>query len=219
MKRVLAFLGLILVPLVVLTGCGLVVTSQTPTPEPPPVQPVPPTPISALPQSTAYRAGLPAAAVVVDNLDPGFTIKSGDWGTCAQYDCSGTPYGEDFLFAEPTCDTCQARFDLRVPGAGKYDLYTWWPQGADRATDTPFNIQYSGGTRLVKVDQRSQGSGWYRLDTLDLKVGESVSVTVGGSPSGYANADAVALVPDGSPPPALAARPAETLSAEPPPAE
>jgi hypothetical protein len=151
----------------------------------------------------------------VDNNDPGFAITAGEWGTCHDGDCSGVSYGPDFRFAEPKCISCQARFDLMVPNAGNYDLYTWWPQGDDRATDTPFTITYSSGSAKVNVDQRSQGSGWHLLKTLALKAGGSVSVVVGGTDTGYANADAIALTPAGSGPPVALGQPPQVPPAQP----
>jgi hypothetical protein len=143
----------------------------------------------------------------VDNNDPGVTIEAGDWGTCADGDCNGVPYRDDFRFAEVGCTSCRVRFELHVPNAGNYDLYAWWPQGDDRATDTPFTIQSSGGSTTINVDQRNGGSQWSRLTTLALKADETLSVIIGGSTTGYANADAIALTPAGSGPPTAAPLP------------
>lgn len=143
----------------------------------------------------------PSGVVIVDNDDPGFSILAGDWGTCADGDCGGICYAADFHFAEPGCRDCRARFALPVPAAGEYEVWAWWPCGEDRATDTPYTIEYGDGPDELTVDQRSGGDDWVWLAQVHLEAGESAYVLVGGSDSGYANADAVALTPAGSGPP------------------
>jgi len=143
----------------------------------------------------------PTLGIIVDNNDPGFAIEAGDWGVCGNGDCQGTCHGGDFRFADPACASCRARFDLNVPSAGEYDVWTWWPWGDDRATDTPFTIVYSGDPVTVNVDQQNNGDAWYWLATLPFEAGEPASIVVGGASTGYANADAVALTPAGSGPP------------------
>lgn len=144
----------------------------------------------------------PAAAVIVDNGDAGFSIVAGEWGTCADGDCGGTCYGADFRFADPGCRDCRARFALPAPAAGDYEVWAWWPYGEDRATDTPLTIEYAAGPYELAVDQRNGGDAWDWLAQIHLEAGETVYVLVGGSDSGFANADAVALTPAGSGPPA-----------------
>jgi hypothetical protein len=153
------------------------------------------TPAGAGPPGTDLTgvAELAAGAIVVDNADPGFSVESGDWESCRNGDCGGTSHGEDFMVAEPGCIECRARFDFQVGAAGEYEVWTWWPQGADRSMDTPFTIQGGGEPFTVLVDQRLNGDAWYRLGKVTLAAGESVRVVVGGSRTGYASADAVAL--------------------------
>lgn len=166
------------------TFAPVTVAPQTDAPTPSPAQPV------AAPQAGDW--------LIVDNADAGFTIQAGEWGTCSGGDCQGTPYGADFRYAEPQCLDCRARFVLTVPHAGGYELHTWWAHGDDRATDTPFTISYSAGTNTLAVDQRNSGDDWFWLQTLDLQAGERVTVIIGGSATGFANADAIALIPNGS---------------------
>jgi hypothetical protein len=154
-------------------------------------------------------AALPATVnVIVDNLSDQFRIQAGHWEPCMDGDCEGTSYGDDFLYAEPGCTTCQAQFLLYAPAAGEYELRAWWPQGDDRATDTPFVVRHSEDVQEINVDQRGDGSRWVHLATLLLEQGEEVTVVVHGSASGYANVDAVALTPLGArrEPPASLAR-------------
>lgn len=173
--------------------------------------------ISALTSAQQPTVPLPAVptqpaatgVIIVDNRAPGFRIESGDWGTCQRGECGGTCFGEDFLYADPDCADCRARFELIAPNTGNYDVYTWWPHGDDRATDTPFAIQFSGGTHTLRVNQRNSGDAWFWLRTITAQAGERIVVTVAASASGYANADAVALAPAGTSPAAIVAPPAQ----------
>ncbi len=155
-----------------------------------------PEPTSA-PQPTFGGQPPVGGQVVVDNADPSFSIEEGDWGSCSGGDCSGTPYGADFRYAEIGCTSCRARFELQVLAAGQYEVWAWWPWGEDRATDTSFTLQGGGDAITIQVDQRNSGDGWYSLGDFYFDAG-LVTIIVQGSDSGFANADAVALTPAGS---------------------
>jgi len=158
-----------------------------------------------------FPAGLPTGTVpplpgdgsgfALDNADPGFRIVSGDWGTCEYGECGGVAYPPNFRYADMGCTTCQARFDVRIATSGTYEVWAWWPGEADRSEDTRFVIEYSGGSHEVVVDQQNNGNQWYRLATLPFVAGEEANITIWGSASGAANADAIALTPLGSPSP------------------
>jgi len=195
-KLAVLFLAMALV-VTALPACGGDTDSTTPG-----AQPTSP-PATGAPTHVVESPGqpTPTAAIIVDNADPGFTIESGEWEICQAGYCGGICYGADFRFAEPGCSSCQARFNLNVANAGDYDIYAWWPWGEDRATDTRFTIEYSGGVTTIDVDQRNSGDAWYWLEMLTFQAGESVSVIVEGSSTGYANADAIALTPAGAEPP------------------
>jgi len=157
----------------------------------------------AAPTQPPVAAAQPSpGTIIVDNTDPSFAIEAGDWGTCSDGDCGGVCFGPDFRFADPGCTSCRARFTFQVASGGEYDVWTWWPYGDDRARDTRFTIVYSGGPYQAEVDQRNSGDDWYWLATLTFGDGESASILVEGTTTGYANADAIALTPVGSGPPA-----------------
>lgn len=162
------------------------------------------------PNPSSNASTVVSGGIVVDNTDPGFSIQAGEWGTCRGNDCQGTPFNTDFRYADPKCLACRARFELRVANAGSYELNAWWPHGEDRATDTPFTITYSGGTNTLRIDQRNNGDDWFWLQTLNVQAGETVSVIVGGTATGFANADAIALVPSGLQPSTARSSPASS---------
>ncbi len=153
-------------------------------------------------QPTAPGQAPAEGQFVVDNAGPSFSIEEGDWGSCSEGECSGTPYGPDFRYAEIGCTGCRARFEFRVPADGEYAVWTWWPWGEDRATDTPYILKGGGDAITIQVDQRNSGDDWFSLGDYHFNAG-IVTVIVQGSESGYANADAVALTPAGSGPPSV----------------
>jgi hypothetical protein len=199
----------VLLLLASLWGCQLAQTRLTPeviavtptttpgAPTQPSQAPTQPSQAPTQPPEAVVQPPSPAG-VIVDNADPGFTIEAGDWGTCENGDCQGTPYGADFRFADPGCTSCRARFDFRVTTGGEYDVWAWWPWGEDRATDAPFTIIHNGSPFTVNVDLQNGGDAWWWLATLTFEPGESVSIVVEGTGTGFANADAVALTPAGS---------------------
>jgi hypothetical protein len=149
-------------------------------------------------KKTGFPRGFIMVRVIVDNADPDFSIEAGDWATCESGDCQGTPYGGDFRFADLGCTSCRARFDFKVTSAGEYDVWAWWPWGEDRATDAPFTIMYSGGPFTVNVNLPNGGDAWWWLVSLPFEAGETVSIIVEGTDSGFANANAVSLTPAGA---------------------
>lgn len=173
--------------LLVVVGVVLIATGVIPTQ--PPESESPPEKLPPIP---------PEPGIVIDNSSPTFAIEAGEWGDCANGDCEGVCFGEDFRYAGPECMECRAHFEFRIAAAGGYDIWTWWPQGEDRATDTPFTILHAGDPVMVRVDQRNNGSAWYLLATLPFDAGQQGAVIVEGSTTGYVNADAIALTTAGS---------------------
>jgi len=134
-----------------------------------------------------------SAGPIIDNSASAFAIDSGDWGTgikSGEWLC----YGEDFRYTEAGCTSCRARFRFAAAEDGLYDVWTWWPRGDDRATDTPFTLEYGGNSATIPVDQRRYGSGWYLLATAPLTSGATLDAVIAGSESGYVNADAMRFV-------------------------
>ena len=180
----------------------------TPAPLHPGVTTAPTRPPTVTPQPLVQRPTVPLLeptapkAIIVDNNDVGFAIDSGEWGHCFDGDCGGTSFGQDFVYAEPGCLTCKCSFNLTVPTSGDYDLWAWWPWGEDRATDTVYALEHPGGSLPIEVDQRNSGNLWFWLANVGLTQGDSIRIVIQGSQTGFVNADAIALTPAGSEPPA-----------------
>ena len=44
--------------------------------------------------------------------------------------------------------------------SGYYDVYIWYPQGANRANNAPWLVSYDGGSTNVLVNQQANGGAW-----------------------------------------------------------
>jgi hypothetical protein len=98
-----------------------------------------------------------ATDIIIDNPDAGVSF-SGDWqiGTS-----SLDKYGADYRFASTLGGgLSNAIYRPYIYAAGYYDIFIWYPQGSNRATNAPWTIVYSGGTNTVVVDQTVNGGDW-----------------------------------------------------------
>lgn len=110
--------------------------------------------------------------VKVDNTS---AVFAGSWTTG-----SSTPdrYQADYRSA-PGSAANTATWNLNVPKAGKYEVCVWYPQGANRATDVPFTVNYSGGSQTIKVNQQNKGGRWVRLGDFQFEAGGGSVVLTG----------------------------------------
>jgi len=53
-----------------------------------------------------------------------------------------------------------ATFRPAFANAGYYDVYIWYPQGSNRATNAPWSVFFAGGSTNVPVNQSVNGGGW-----------------------------------------------------------
>lgn len=88
-----------------------------------------------------------------------------------------------------------------IPAAARYEVFVRWAASPDNATNTPFTVNYDGGSTTLTMNQRSSAGLWRRLGTFNFKGGTNktnwtgtvvVSNPVG--TSGHVVADAVRFV-------------------------
>lgn len=92
------------------------------------------------------------------NAEVNFT---GSWTASAS---SADKYKADYRFASATAGaTATATYRPNFPNAGLYDVFLWYPQGSNRATNAPWTISFFGGSTNVLVNQQTNGGGWQRL--------------------------------------------------------
>ncbi len=121
--------------------------------------------------------------VIVDNSDA-YTAANGGFDTTGTWTAvtTGTYWsnhnGNDaarYVFANTTTGTesAVARFTPNIPSAGFYPVYAWYVGGSNRADDTTFRINYSGGSQEVKITQDKVGNGWVYLGSYYFAQGVS----------------------------------------------
>lgn len=65
-----------------------------------------------------------------------------------------------------------------LPTNGTYEVYAWWVESSNRATNTPYDIIHAAGTNRVLVNQRVSSGGWFKLLTTNFNAGTSGKVII-----------------------------------------
>jgi len=149
-----------------------------------------------------FYGSLSAPELVVDNEDgaPDF-VTVGSWSTGAY----GNPYDTNYHWTYGGSGDNTASWTPDLPADGIYDVFAYWVQGTNRATDAPFIIRHLGGADTVRVNQEANGETWYRLGSYPFTAGTGHDVTLTNDADEIVIADAVrwqyieSLEPDAPP--------------------
>ncbi|MCP3970809.1 MAG: hypothetical protein GY717_10955, partial [Rhodobacteraceae bacterium] len=128
----------------------------------------------------------------IDNRQAGFT---GSWA----HSTSVEPYyADDYQYHAPGTGANTATWAVGLGGSGSYDVYATWSAHPNRAGNAGYTINHSGGSEIVIVDQRQNGGQWNLLGTYTLDGGSNI--TLSDKANGHVVADAVTILPAGTPP-------------------
>ena len=143
-----------------------------------------------------------SAAVVSTNsivLDSEMTTNavtlSGSWtASSANPGYNGINYMHD---ANTGKGTKSVRYTPNLPAAGRYTVSLKWPQNANRATNVPITVTFSGGATNIPLNQRATGNAWIAIGTFPFEAGNAGNVLLAttGTESGYVIADGVMWAP------------------------
>ena len=61
---------------------------------------------------------------------------------------------------------------------GTYEVYAWWVEASNRATNTPYQIIHPGGTNTILVNQKIASGGWFKLFTTNFNAGTNGKVFI-----------------------------------------
>jgi len=135
--------------------------------------------------------------IILDEDEPGTAVSSGwSYGSNAggwqgDYKLDGaTGKGTKWLSYTPT-----------LPTNGTYEVYLWWVEASNRATNTPVDVVHAAGTNRVLVNQTKSSGGWFKIMTTNFNAGTGSSIvirndnTVAGQ---YVVADGVRFLPIGN---------------------
>ena len=127
-----------------------------------------------------------SAETVVDNGGPGTSFT----GTWAVSGATGS-YGSPSVWSR---DGSKYRWTFVPAVTGNYQLSMWWTAYSSRSTSVPVDVQHSGGTTRVTINQKLNGGKWNGLGIYSLIAGTSYTVTVTSQPGpSSTSADAVKI--------------------------
>jgi len=108
--------------------------------------------------------------LIVDNSDPGYADVTADssWFTGSS---ATTKYGPDYRYNTAGAGSDTATWTVTLSQPGMYDVSLWYPDGSNRANNSPFTVNYEGGSALVYVDQQFNGGLWHRLGSFQFEAG------------------------------------------------
>lgn len=135
--------------------------------------------------------GLPG--VVVDDAQARLT---GEWKTSGAI---GPFVGDGYLHDDNAGKGAKsARFEVKLPAAGRYEVRLAWSAGPNRASKVPVTIQHAGGESKVAVDQQKApvlGRLFQPLGSFEFAADKPAVVTISNqNTAGHVVVDAVQLV-------------------------
>ena len=132
------------------------------------------------------------ADVIIDNGDPE-TSYIGMWSVSG-----GTnPYGTNSLWSR---DGPRYIWTFSPTVTGDYEVSMWWTEYYSRSSNVPVDIQHSGGTTRIYINQLQNGGQWNILGTFSFAAGSSYNVTIYSQPAPTSTcADAVRFLMGSAP--------------------
>lgn len=130
--------------------------------------------------------------LILDDGEPGVAV-TGSW----VYGANPGGWGGDYLHDQNSGKGAKAvRYRPNLPFSGVYDVYLWWVEHPNRATNVPVDLIHAAGTNRVRVNQTVNGSRWVWLLRTNFVSGQGSGVVIGTEgTTGYVIADAVRFMP------------------------
>jgi hypothetical protein len=125
-------------------------------------------------ETNTYLSGVyqftTAGTLILDNPAATFT---GDWTIASS---SADKYSTNYHFANTVggAATATATWRPNIITPGKYNVSIWYPQGANRANNAPFQISFNSGVTNISVNQQTDGGAW-RLIASDVEFAKGTS--------------------------------------------
>ena len=121
-------------------------------------------------------AAVSTNGIILDQGGPG-TANSGISGWTAGANAGG--WNGDYWHDQSTKSPSKwVSYTPNLPTNGTYEVYAWWVESSNRATNTPYDILHAAGTTRVLVNQKVSSGGWYKLLTTNFNAGTGGSVTI-----------------------------------------
>ncbi len=126
---------------------------------------------STQPDAAATLAATAAATeVIIDNTSSN-TSRTGTWTPSS----SSGYYGTGSIWAR---DGATFTWKFTPSQTGTYDVSMWWTTAASRSSSIPVTIQYSGGSKVVTINQLQNAGKWNSLGKYTFTAGTTYTVVI-----------------------------------------
>ena len=114
--------------------------------------------------------------IILDENESGVT-NSGGWVLGANAGGWGNPtdYFHDNAAGK---GTKWVNYTPTLPTNGTYEVYLWWVESSNRATNTPVDVIHAAGTNRILVNQKLTSGGWFKILTTNFNAGTSSKVII-----------------------------------------
>jgi PKD repeat protein len=101
--------------------------------------------------------------------DPSFETE-GNWEE--RYQETGF-FKENYMRTTPSGNGSDvARFMFRIPEAGWYKVFAWWPAFNNNTNEAPYTVNHASGNSIITMNQRINGGQWNELGVFDFNAQE-----------------------------------------------
>jgi hypothetical protein len=107
---------------------------------------------------------------IIDNRDAA-TSRTGTWKVSGAID----PWEADSFWSR---DGTTFTWIFTPSQTGSYELYMWWTQYSSRSNNIAVDVEYSGDTERVYINQQQDGGKWNLLGTYPFVSGVTYRVTI-----------------------------------------
>ncbi len=136
---------------------------------------------------TTTCEGQVKAARIVDNNSAGFSV-TGTWATGSS---ATDKYGADYRYHSTAAVSEPAQWATTLNTAGTWNVWAWWPQGANRSTTASYIISTGSGTSTVVVNQQMNGGKWNLLGSWPMSGAVTVKLSCWTTTGSIVVADAI----------------------------
>ena len=114
--------------------------------------------------------------IILDENDAGVS-NSGGWVLGANAGGWGSP--TDYFHDNASSKGLRwVNYTPTIPTNGTYEVYLWWVESSNRATNTPVDVIHAAGTNRVLVNQKLTSGGWFKIMTTNFNAGTSSQVII-----------------------------------------
>ncbi|MDB6023942.1 MAG: peptidase [Verrucomicrobiales bacterium] len=136
---------------------------------------------------TTACEGQVKSARTVDNNSAGFSVT----GTWSSGSSATDKFGADYRFHSTAPVSEPAQWSTTLNTGATWNVWAWWPQGANRATSASYVVTHAGGTTTVNVNQQLNGGKWNLLGSWNMSGPVNVKLSCWTATGAIVVADAI----------------------------